>query len=107
MLTGNKLTANDLILIKSNSNETLAEWYDILNSWGWVKDFADEELPTYIKNGRRSQLMKAIEEIAGVKVIADVSKKRRIRRELEEAKETVRNFKAVAATLSNTAILAK
>jgi len=63
------ITQDDIKLLKSQSRETLAKWFNSLNSWEWPENLPGEERACYIENGRRSQIMTWINNEVGLKYI--------------------------------------
>lgn len=59
------ITDADKLVLRQQDAETLAEWSCILNGWGWPKLLPDPEPPTYIPDGRRSQIMRWIKSRIG------------------------------------------
>ena len=57
----------DLAILAVQDEQTLAQWYCMMNRWEWPKSLPDEEPREYIKNGRRSMIMWVIESVIGDK----------------------------------------
>lgn len=65
----NGITLIDRWILRQQDAETLAEWACILNGWGWPKLLPDPEPPTYIANGRRTQIMYWIYKRVGMRTV--------------------------------------
>lgn len=47
----------DIKILETQSVETLASWWSMLNRFEWPDELPNPEPAEYVKNGRRSQLM--------------------------------------------------
>jgi hypothetical protein len=65
-----RITLADRFILRQQDPETLAEWSCILNGWGWPKVLPDPEPPTYIPNGRRSQILRWIKNRIGREAVS-------------------------------------
>ena len=57
------LTHEEWVLLNKQTDKVLAEWYSILNNWGWIKELGLPEDPKDKKNGKRMAFMKAIKRL--------------------------------------------
>lgn len=57
----------DIRIIRSQDDKTLAEWSAKLNCFEWPSELPNPEPTRYIRNGRRGQLMYAIDNEIGKK----------------------------------------
>ena len=65
----NVITSEDKEIMNTKSDQTLAEWYCVLNNWGWPDELPDPESRDDRKGRRRSELMKYMEERVGHRLV--------------------------------------
>lgn len=63
------LTKSDIDILFRQNDQTLAEWWLFLNSWGWPDVLLNPEPTTYIPDGRRIKLLNLIEKTIGNRLI--------------------------------------
>lgn len=63
-------TKNDIDIIFEQNDQTLAEWWLLLNNWGWPEILCDQEPTVYVPDGRRTKLMDLIEKAIGNRLIS-------------------------------------
>lgn len=58
-------TKNDIDILFEQNDQTLAEWWLLLNNWGWPEGLTDPEPTVHVPDGRRIKLMGLIEKAIG------------------------------------------
>lgn len=57
----------DLLVLAQQDMVTLASWWNLMNRWRWPAELAEEPPREYVPHGRRSQLMRWIEDAIGLR----------------------------------------
>jgi hypothetical protein len=60
---------NDIDILFEQNDQTLAEWWLLLNSWGWPEALSDPEPTVYIPDGKRMKLLDLIQKAIGDRLI--------------------------------------
>lgn len=68
-----KVSYSEKMLIHDVDEKTAALWWGELNSWGWPEILLPKDSDKYIVGGRRSQMMRLIEDRLGMKYILRIS----------------------------------
>ena len=63
-------TKDDIDIIFEQNDQTLAEWWLLLNGWGWPEILHDPEPTVHVPDGRRTKLMDLIERAIGDRLIS-------------------------------------
>lgn len=69
------ISHEDANIIMAQSADDLAEWWCILNRWGWPDALPNPEPTKFIPAGRRSKLMGAIDSLVGHKACSRAGNK--------------------------------
>jgi len=61
------MNEQDIEILEATTKSVLASWWSQLNRFEWPDDLPNPEPSEYIRNGRRSEIMRWISERIGVK----------------------------------------